>query len=100
MTVQTVKFTSFGAQKSGRLITHCNGLEVVQSRNPYGTHNLVLVNADTGEAIRHGSVAVLEAVVNWLPTKTYRRVRKYLAKKGVGINWVAINNNSNLTQHA
>ena len=30
MTVQTVKFTSFGDQKNGRLITHCNGLEVVQ----------------------------------------------------------------------
>lgn len=90
MTVQTVKFTSFGVQKNGRLITHCNGLEVVQSRNPYGTHNLVLVNADTGEAIRHGSVAVLEAVVNWLPTKTYRRVRKYLAEKGIGVNWVAV----------
>ena len=65
MKVQTVKFTSFGQRESGRLVTHCNGLEVVQSRNPYGTHNLVLVNADTGEAIRHGTVAVLEAVVNF-----------------------------------
>ena len=100
MTVQTVKFTSFGHKESGRLITHCNGLEVVQSRNPYGTHNLVLVNAATGEAIRHGTVPVLEAVANWLPTKTYRRVRKYLAKKGKGTDWVAINSNSNLTQHA
>ena len=90
MKVQTVKFISFGRQESGRLITHFNGLEVVQSRNPYGSHNLVLVNSDTGEAIRHGTVAVLEAVVNWLPTKTYRRVRKYLAKKGIGINWIAV----------
>ncbi len=90
MKVQTTKFISFGRQESGRIITHFNGLEIVQSRNPYGTHNLVLVNADTGEAIRHGSVAVLEAVANWLPTKTYRRVRKYLAKKGIGINWVAV----------
>ena len=90
MKVQTVKFISFGRQESGRLITHFNGLEVVQSRNPYGSHNLVLVSSDTGEAIRHGSVAVLEAVANWLPTKTSRRVRKYLAEKGIGVNWVAV----------
>ena len=89
MKVQIVKFTSFGRRESGRLITHFNGLEVVQSRNPYGTHNLVLVTSHNGEAIRHGTVAVLEAVVNWLPTRTYRQVRKYLAKRGVGLNWFA-----------
>lgn len=89
MKVQIVKFTSFGRRESGRLITHFNGLEVVQSRNPYGSHNLVLVNSDSGEAIRHGSVAVLEAVANWLPTKTYRRVRKYLAQRGIGLDWFA-----------
>ena len=90
MKVQIVKFTSFGRHESGRLITHFNGLEVVQSRNPYGSHNLVLVSSDTGEAIRHGSVAVLEAVANWLPSKTYRRVRKYLANRGIGLNWFAV----------
>lgn len=29
MKVQTVKFISFGHQETGRLITHCNGLEIV-----------------------------------------------------------------------
>ena len=67
------------------------GLQLVSPVSPSPALERGLAHtSDTGEAIRHGSVAVLEAVANWLPTKTYRRVRKYLAEKGIGVNWVAV----------
>ena len=80
-------FTSFGRRTSGRVITHAAGLTVVQARNPYGGHNLVLVDEEMGEAIRHGNLAVTEAVANWLPLKTYRKVLKHLAARGIGRDW-------------
>lgn len=89
----TTKFVSFGRTESGRVITAAAGWVVVQSRNPYGTHNLVLVNEGSGEAIRHGSLAVVEAVANWLPRRQYRRVRKHLAVRGIGRDWWAADHN-------
>lgn len=86
---QTIKFVSFGRIASGRIVTHAAGLVVVQSRNPYGSHNLVLVDEESGEAIRHGNFAVAECVVNWLGTRAYRKVRKYLAARGIGREWHA-----------
>lgn len=90
MTTTTTKFFSFGRNESGRVVTAANGLAVVQCRNPYGKHNLVLVDEELGEAVRHGTLAVVEAVANWLPQKQYRKVRKYLAARGVGRDWVAV----------
>lgn len=82
------KFVSFGRTESGRVITAAAGLAVVQSRNPYGTHNLVLVDEERGEAIRHGNMAALAAAASWMPRRQYRRVRKHLAARGIGLNWV------------
>ena len=82
------KFVSFGRTESGRVITHAAGLAVVQSRNPYGSHNLVLVDEESGEAIRHGTMATVATVASWLPRRQYRRVRKHLAARGIGLNWV------------
>ena len=93
MSATTTKFMSFGRTESGRVITSAAGLAVVQSRNPYGTHNLVLVDDERGEAIRHGSVAVVEAVANWMPRRQYRRVRKHLAARGIGRDWCAADRN-------
>lgn len=89
----TTKFISFSRTESGRVVTAAAGLAVVQSRNPYGTHNLVLVDEESGEAIRHGSLAVVEAVANWLPRRQYRRVRKHLAARGIGLDWWAADRN-------
>lgn len=86
----TMTFSSFGRTETGRLITAAAGLAVVQSRNPYGSHNLVLVDKETGEAIRHGSLATLECVANWMGMRAYRRVRKHLASRGIGRDWVAV----------
>lgn len=87
--VATVSYSSFGRTESGRVITAAAGMVVVQSRNPYGGHNLVLVDEGRGEAIRHGNIAVVEAVANWLPRRQYRRVRKHLAARGIGRTWWA-----------
>ena len=73
--VATISFFSFGRVEHGRVIPASRGLAVVQSRNPYGRHNLVLVDEGRGEAIRHGTSAVVEAAANWLPRRQYRRVR-------------------------
>lgn len=86
--VQWVEFESFGRAEHGRVITEGCGWLVVQARNPYGSHNLVLVKDEPmGQAIRHGTVATLEAVANWMPERAYRRVRKHLAARGVGLDW-------------
>lgn len=88
----TLSYRSFGRTESGRVITAAAGLAVVQARNPYGGHNLVLVLVDEdegrGEAIRHGTLATLAAVAGWMPRRQYRRVRKHLAARGIGRNWV------------
>jgi transketolase len=88
--VQVATFISFGRRESGRVITAAAGLAVVQARNPYGSHNLVLVDEESNEAIRHGSLATLECVANWMSRRAYRRVRKHLASRGIGLDWVAM----------
>lgn len=76
-----IQFNSFGRHCSGRVITHGNGYVVANSRNPYGTHNVVLVDETTGEAIRHGSQAVINCVAAWMGERPFRKVMKHLAKK-------------------
>lgn len=80
-----ILFESFGHTKSGRLVTHHGDYEIVAARNPYGFHNLVLLWR--GSAIRHGNVATLEWAATF-PTKQYRKVRKHLAVRGIGVEWV------------
>jgi len=85
---QWVDFESFGRTEHGRVITEGAGLLVVQARNPYGGHNLVLVEDEPyGRAIRHGTRAVVEAVANCMSERAYRKVRKHLAARGVGLDW-------------
>ena len=85
--MNTVCFESFGETQSGRVVTHWGDDVVVYARNPYGTRNLVIVDWETEEAITHGNIAVAEAAANWMPKRSYRKVRKFLAARGVGLNW-------------
>ena len=82
-----VYFESFGKTQSGTIVTHWGDDTIIYGRNPYGSHNLVIVDWETGEATVHGNIAVAEAAANWMPEKTYRKVRKFLAAKGVGRDW-------------
>lgn len=84
----TYSFTSFGRRMSGRLVTDDGFHAVVQARNPYGSHNLLLVDMASGEAIRHGTAVVVGAVCSWMSDRAYRRVRKFLAARGIAREWV------------
>lgn len=79
--INTLRFYSFNDSAYGRIVTKDNDWTVVFSRNPYGKHNLVLV--EDGRAIRHGNVAVLAALLRWADRRAYRRARKFLARRGV-----------------
>ena len=84
----TVHFRSFDRMCSGRVVTSAFGLAVVNARNPYGSHNLVLVDQELGQAIRHGTDTVVACAFAWMPEKTYRKVRRFLADRNVGCEWV------------
>ena len=76
-----IKCLSFGKLACGRVITSDAVNSVVQTRNPYGGHNLVVVDNESGEAIRHGNNAALNAAYAWMPERAFRKVCKYLAKQ-------------------
>jgi hypothetical protein len=56
--IESISFYSFDKTRTGSVVASCDGYTVVNSRNPYGSHSLVMV--EDGEAIRHGDYAVLE----------------------------------------
>lgn len=74
-------FLSFGKRESGRFVTENKYWAVINARNPYGTHNLVLVDKETDEAFRHGLGPVLIMLKNW-DEKTYRKTVRALYKRG------------------
>ena len=81
-----MEFLNFDYElKTGKPVTHCGDLVVVQTRNPYGTHNLVVVQ-DAGlgihQAIRHGNYNALRVSAAWMSERAYRKVIKHLVKKG------------------
>ena len=84
---QVYDFDSFGNWNHGRIITsYDNRYMVIQARNPYGTHNLVLCELDAdgyASAIRHGNLSVFDWCNQWLPLKQVRKLYAYLSKKGV-----------------
>ena len=90
--ISSHNFTSFGRPCSGRLVTSGAGFLVVNGRNPYGSHNLVIVNKETNTAIRHGAESVVAASYLWLPIKSYRKVRRFLADRGIARDWAVMPN--------
>jgi hypothetical protein len=81
--MKIANFTNFGSKNSGRHKTAGGGYEIVQARNPYGSHNLLVVHSESGEAIRHGNSGSLEFVQWAMSTHCVRKVVKHLYKKGV-----------------
>lgn len=79
--MKTINFTSFDRPASGRVIAGDSNYFFVQSRNPYGSHNLVAVDRVSLEAFRHGAEAVVFFAANWAAEKTYRKVRRFLAER-------------------
>lgn len=78
-------FESFNRTCSGKVITHFGDVVIVQSRNPYGTHNLVAVQECDGDyvAFRHGNLVVFDWCNMWAPLKKLRKLFTYMVKKGI-----------------
>lgn len=85
---------------TNRLVTQIGNLYVAKGRNPYGSHNLVLVTEIDGElrAIRHGNVATLAWVAseNNADRKSKKAIRRTIAS--VGYNPLANKPESRLQQ--
>ena len=68
------------------LVTQIGELLVAKARNPYGSHNLILIKEIDGElvAIRHGNVATLSWVASEEATdrKVKKAVRRTIASVG------------------
>jgi hypothetical protein len=89
--VTTISFTSFGRSSVGRVVTEDSGFAIVNSRNPYGSHNLVVVDLDNEVAVAHGIDAALREAF-YSSRKTYRKVRRFLSEKMPGtVSWVVTN---------
>ena len=87
-----VYFESFETCCSGRLISEIGEYALVYSRNPYGTHNLILCHAEyTCEnrkyarkyyaAIRHGNLPSLACA--GVPAELVKRGARFLVKRGL-----------------
>lgn len=68
------------------LVTQIGELLVAKARNPYGSHNLILIKEIDGElvAIRHGNVATLSWVAseNSTDRKLKKAIRRTIASVG------------------
>lgn len=93
--MRVCQFETFGRWESGRCVTSApldgeRGLLVLNARNPYGRHNLVLAEMDArsgyARAYRHGNAAVLADLAR-VSERAYRRARRFLAERGTGRDW-------------
>jgi hypothetical protein len=87
MTTSTITYNDINNNiVTNRLVTQIGNLYVAKGRNPYGTHNLVLITEIDGElrAIRHGNVATLSWVASEEATdrKSKKAIRRAIASVG------------------
>lgn len=81
----TIKFKNFGEEQTGRVITRSSEYVIVFAKNPHGTYNMLIVDDERGEAIRHGNIAVLDFAYNWLGKHAYRKAAFVAAKCGLRV---------------
>lgn len=85
MKISKVEFYNFNRRREERLITHDSECYAIFSRNPYGSHNLILASVDDQgylEAFAHGNEDCLSILKNWKP-KLYKKAARFLATKGL-----------------
>ena len=98
--VSTITYENFGQNVTSRLITSIGNLWVALARNPYGSHNLVLITVIDGiyTAIRHGNLAA----INWVASENCadRKVKRALVRcfEAIGYNPLANRPMSKLQQ--
>ena len=89
--VATITYENFGQNVTSRLITSIGNLWVALARNPYGSHNLVLVTVIDGvyTAIRHGNLAI----INWVASEDCKdsKIKRALVRcfEAIGVNPLA-----------
>lgn len=92
MTTSTVTYRNINNDTvTSTLVTQIGELLVAKARNPYGSHNLILIKEIDGElrAIRHGNVVTLAWVAS--ETASDRKVKKAIRRaiEAVGYNPLA-----------
>lgn len=77
--LEKIKFKNFNNMATGRVMFQKNNYCVVISKNPYGSHNPVLVWNNDGEytAIAHGTLGVLNALPNKQKKKLIRWIQSH-----------------------
>lgn len=80
--MRKTSFEIFGRTQTGRIVTSSGNHEVVFSRNPYGSHNLLLIDRDNDEPFCFGNKGVLYCLLSMGMDKAYRRARRFLANRG------------------
>lgn len=101
MTTSTITYNDINNNiVTNRLVTQIGNLYVAKGRNPYGSHNLILIKEIDGElvAIRHGNVATLSWVASEEATdrKSKKAIRRTI--EAVGYNPLANREPSRLQQ--
>ena len=81
--METIRFKSFEKWCNGRIVTGNGNDALVYSRNPYGSHNLVVVDLEKREAFRHGNNASLDYAWAWISRKAYVKAMLFLIAHGV-----------------
>ena len=84
--VSSLYFMNFGRGKSGKVITSHGNDTVVFASNPYGGHNLVMVDENlvspkTPVAYIHGTGAVLRAMAKSFPRKKFVKTLLFLNRE-------------------
>lgn len=89
--VSTITYENFRQNVTSRLITSIGNLWVAIAKNPYGSHNLVLVTVVDGvyTAIRHGNLAA----ISWVASENCadRKIKRALVRcfEAIGYNPMA-----------
>ncbi len=75
--MEMITFENFGEIAEGQIVTHVVGHD----------SNLLAV---CPMARAHGNIAAVEWMANFGTQNAYRKVRAFLAQRGVGVDWMAV----------
>jgi len=85
--MENIKFNNFGQPAVGRIVTsYINDNDtyyVVYYKNPYGTHNLLVVNSDDEEAFVHGNEASIRFMMGSPTKKAVCKVYKFCKQHNI-----------------
>lgn len=89
--VATINYKNFNNDVTSKLVTQIGELWAALARNPYGSHNLVVIKVIDGvyTAIRHGNLAA----INWVASENCKdsKIKRALVRcfKAIGVNPLA-----------